>query len=151
MTSNKDLKECVLCGRRGVQGFDAADARSWRCSNRQACQHRVDDAERERLAARGGGPAVAGVSREAALAGLAREVEALRMAMEAVSPLPEQVRALHGQVAPLPAQVTKLARVVKTLVEQAGLEEGGARLVRCRGWIWLTARGTRVSRPRRRC
>ncbi|TNC20895.1 hypothetical protein [Amycolatopsis alkalitolerans] len=71
-----------------------------------------------------------------AVAGLAREVEALRMAMEAVSPLPEQVRALHEQVAPLPAQVTKLAKVVKTLVDQAGPQEQGSK-TRPLSWLDL--------------
>jgi hypothetical protein len=71
-----------------------------------------------------------------AVSGLAREVEALRMAMEAVTPLPEQVQALHDEVAPLPAQVSKLAKVVKTLVEQVNSEERG-RKTRPVSWLDL--------------
>ncbi|RJQ92380.1 hypothetical protein [Amycolatopsis panacis] len=71
-----------------------------------------------------------------AVAGLAREVEGLRMALEAVTPLPGQVKTLTAQVAPLPEQVTKLARVVKTLVEQANPEEEGKR-TRPLSWLDL--------------
>lgn len=65
-----------------------------------------------------------GCATASAVSGLAREVEGLRMAMEAVTPLPEQVQQLHDEVAPLPEQVTKLAKVVKTLVDHASPEEG---------------------------
>ncbi|GAB3375695.1 hypothetical protein [Amycolatopsis echigonensis] len=71
-----------------------------------------------------------------AVAGLAREVEALRMAVEAVSPLPEQVRVLHDEVAPLPEQVSKLAKVVKTLAEQANPDGDGGK-TRPLSWLDL--------------
>lgn len=60
-----------------------------------------------------------GCASTSAVAGLAREVEGLRMALEAVTPLPDQVQQLRDEVAPLPEQVTKLARVVKTLADHA--------------------------------
>jgi len=69
----------------------------------------------DKTAAAGGGPE----ETMRAVAGLAREVEALRMAMEAVTPLPKQVKALHDEVTPLSTQVTQLAKVVTTLAEQA--------------------------------
>ncbi|GAA3537281.1 hypothetical protein GCM10022222_21220 [Amycolatopsis ultiminotia] len=72
-----------------------------------------------------------------AVAGLAREVEGLRMALEAVTPLPEQVTSLAEQVEPLPAQVTKLARVVKTLVDQASPDDSGGKT---RPVSWLDLR-----------
>ncbi|NKQ57128.1 hypothetical protein HFP15_30085 [Amycolatopsis sp. K13G38] len=123
MSSSKDLKECVLCGRRGVQGFGAADARSWRCSNSTACQRRIEEAAQERLHTPPAAQGAAGAVPEAALAGLAREVEALRTRVEAMSPLSQRVQTLHDEVAPLPAQVSKLAKVVKSLADQAGPDE----------------------------
>ncbi|QFU90954.1 hypothetical protein [Amycolatopsis sp. YIM 10] len=68
-------------------------------------------------------PQHAGCASAGAVAGLAREVEGLRMALEAVAPLPEQVKRLHDEVAPLPEQVTKLARVVQTLAEHVNPEQ----------------------------
>jgi hypothetical protein len=81
-------------------------------------------------------PVPAGCATSSAVAGLAREVEGLRMAMEAVTPLPDQVKRLHDEVAPLPEQVTKLAKVVKTLVDQANPEEEGQR-TRPLSWLDL--------------
>ncbi|MER7861693.1 hypothetical protein ABTX61_21480 [Amycolatopsis japonica] len=72
----------------------------------------------------------------AAVAGLAREVEGLRMTMEAVTPLPAQVEALHELVEPLPEQLTKLAKVVKGLVEQLNDEEPGKK-TRPLSWLDL--------------
>ncbi|OXM49555.1 hypothetical protein CFP71_29870 [Amycolatopsis thailandensis] len=72
----------------------------------------------------------------AAVAGLAREVEGLRLTMEAVTPLPERVEALHEVVEPLPEQVTKLAKVVKALVEQLNDEEPGTK-TRPLSWLDL--------------
>jgi hypothetical protein len=81
-------------------------------------------------------PVPAGCATSAAVAGLAREVEGLRMAMETVTPLPDQVKQLHDEVAPLPEQVTKLAKVVKTLVDQTAPEEEGQR-TRPLSWLDL--------------
>jgi hypothetical protein len=69
----------------------------------------------------------AGCATSSAVAGLAREVEGLRMALEAVTPLPEQVKRLHDEVAPLPEQVTRLAKVVKTLADNANPGEEDSR------------------------
>lgn len=111
MSSTRNLKECVLCGRRGVQGFEAADARSWRCVNQAACRRRVDDAEQERRYP----PRRDTTAGDAAVAGLAREVESLRATLQA----------LEEQVAPLPKQVSKLATLVHNLAAQVrGGDEG---------------------------
>jgi hypothetical protein len=105
MSSTKDLKECVLCGRRGVQGFEAAGALSWRCSNGAACQRRVDEAAQEHRFPSGDSRAANGVAREAAVAGLAREVEGLRQTVQQVGPLSKQVEDLARVVQDLAAQV----------------------------------------------
>ncbi|WP_103348690.1 hypothetical protein [Amycolatopsis sp. CA-128772] len=77
--------------------------------------------------AAGAGQPHPGCASTAAVSGLAREVEGLRMALEAVTPLPDQVKRLHDEVAPLPEQVTKLAKVVKALVDNASPDEPGGR------------------------
>jgi hypothetical protein len=100
------LKECVLCGRRGVQGFEAADAVSWRCSNRQACQRRVDEAAQERPFVPGTAQTEAGAS-EAAMAGLAREVEGLRKATNELGPLSMRVEDLARVVQDLAAKLAE--------------------------------------------
>ena len=94
-----ELKECVLCGRRGVQAFEAADALTWRCSNRDACQHRVDEAAQERPFSPGR------AEPRVALAGLAREVEGLRQAVDALSPLSGRVDDLARVVQEIAAKL----------------------------------------------
>lgn len=136
MNSSKDLKECVLCGRRGVQGFEPDGALTWRCTNQAACQRRVDEVAQERPFAPDATRRETGTAWDSAVAGLAREVEALRMTVEAMSPLPGRVQALHEQVAPLPAQVTKLAKLVKTLADQVGPEVEGSK-TRPLSWLDL--------------
>lgn len=101
---------CVLCGRQGVEQFERADALSWRCGNREACQRRIDEAAAERpFSARDTAEQATG---EAALAGIAREVEGLRQAVEAVPSLFKRVE--------------DLARVVQDLAAAVSARPGGS-------------------------
>lgn len=107
------LRECVLCGRRGVRDFEALDGLTWRCLNRGTCERRQRDAAQDRPVepaavdeAPKGKYATAG-----AVAGVARELDALRRA----------VRQLGG----LSMQVEDLARVVGELAEQASTQATG--------------------------
>ncbi|SFW50396.1 hypothetical protein [Amycolatopsis australiensis] len=84
----------------------------------------------------GAGQPHPGCASSTAVAGLAREVEGLRAAMEAVTPLPKQVQQLRDEVAPLPEQVKRLAKVVKTLAEQVNPDDEGGR-TRPLSWLDL--------------
>ncbi|MFI5614551.1 hypothetical protein [Amycolatopsis sp. NPDC051903] len=110
-----EILTCVLCGRRGVRDFEPADALSWRCVNRDACQRRVDEAATERPYLPGATEArttsTAGAEPDAALAGIAREVEGLRKATETIPSLFKQVE--------------DLARVVQDLAANIAARPGG--------------------------
>ncbi|GAA3435628.1 hypothetical protein [Kutzneria kofuensis] len=102
-----EIMTCVLCGRRGVRDFEpvpgvyyeSADApREVQCANRDACERRQRETAEEAK------PTEQEFATAASVAGLAREVEALRRI----------VQPMHG----LAAQVEDLARVVGELAEQ---------------------------------
>jgi hypothetical protein len=101
-----EILTCVLCGRRGVRDFqpaEGADAAAAglvvQCSNRDACDRRQREAVEDTTS-----PVEQEFATAASVAGLAREVEALRRI----------VQPMHG----LAGQVEDLARVVGELAEQ---------------------------------
>ncbi|WP_210717515.1 hypothetical protein [Amycolatopsis acididurans] len=106
MSSTKDLKECVLCGRRGVQGFTAADALTWRCANQIACQRRLNEAEQDRPHTPDASQPETGTA-NAAVAGMAREIEGLRKAVAALPPLSMRVEDLARVVQDLAAKLAE--------------------------------------------
>lgn len=94
-----ELVECVLCGRRGVQRFEPADATTWRCVNRETCQRRQE----ARSTLPGLSEPVMAVDEPApaTVAGLAREVEALRRAVDRAVSVAGRVEELAGVVSGL--------------------------------------------------
>jgi hypothetical protein len=112
------LRECVLCGRQGTREFEPASATTWRCANRDRCERRQETAEHGRLpglvepVSTDEEPAAASA---AMVAALAREVEALRRAVD-------QAAAVAGRVEELAALVARLAEDIatQTAAEQAG-------------------------------
>ncbi|QRP48868.1 hypothetical protein [Amycolatopsis sp. FDAARGOS 1241] len=100
-----EILTCVLCGRRGVRDFEPADALSRRCVNRDACQRRVDEAAMERPFLPGSAESAAAAEPDAALAGIAREVEGLRKATETIPTLFKQVEDLARVVQDLAANI----------------------------------------------
>ncbi|MEC3974571.1 hypothetical protein [Amycolatopsis sp. H20-H5] len=144
-----EIVTCVLCGRRGVRDFEAADALSWRCANRDVCQRRIDESAMERpfvpgaaeaRAATGAASNGAGAgSADAALAGIAREVEGLRKTVESVPSLFQQVEDLARVVQDLAASVAAGSgggdAAMSWLVMPADLPVARAVLDELCGWL----------------
>ena len=100
------LRECVLCGRQGVREFEPAGGAAWRCTNLLTCQRRQQTAEHVLPVLPGAvipdPDTEPGSSVTATLAGLAREVEALRRAVD-------QATSVAGRVEDLAAVVARIA------------------------------------------
>lgn len=133
-----EILTCVLCGRRGVANFvrtapDPSNPEAGhgaRCANRKACQQRVDAARPDEQAAVektasqfAGDDSEERFASAGSVAGLAREVEALRTA----------VVGLRG----LPAQVDDVTRVVQELAERVAALATRPRKVVSPSWLVL--------------
>jgi hypothetical protein len=109
MTNTPDLRQCIHCGRTGVQAFEPAGTRSWRCTNREACQRRQDMAAQDRPVLPGADEATNQAATRyatvSALAGVAREVEALSSKVEPITALAAQVEDLARVVQDLAANL----------------------------------------------